>query len=73
MLVIGNKKYRTPQEQVGFTTEQIEKIAEYLDGLNIQDKLVIVDDVSGTFTEEEMDILRGPLAFVSNGYKVYIK
>ena len=73
MLSIGNKKYRNLQEQVAYNTECIKKLDEYLDGITVEDKLVVISSDSGTFTDEELVILSGPLAFISNGDKVWIK
>lgn len=73
MLSIGNKKYRNLQEQVGYNTECIKKLDEYLDGISIQDKLVVIANDSGTFTEEEIETLSMPLAFIADASKVWIK
>lgn len=73
MLSIGNKKYRNLQEQVGYNTECIKKLGEYLDGIRVEDKLVVIESDSGTFTGEELVVLGGPLAFISNEDKVWIK
>lgn len=73
MLSIGNKKYRNLQEQVGYNTECIQELAETIDGITLEDKLVIIANDSGTFTEEEMTVLNGPLAFISDGSKVWLK
>lgn len=73
MLSIGTKKYRNLQEQVAYNTECIKKLDEYLDGITIEDKLVIIDSDSGTFTDEELVILSAPLAFISDGSKVWMK
>ena len=73
MLNIGNKKYRNIQEQVGYNTECIKELAEAIDGITLEDKLVLIANDSGTFTAEELDILSLPLAFISNGSRVWIK
>ena len=73
MLNIGNKVYRNLQEQVAYNTECIKKLDEYLDGVTIEDKLVVIENDSGTFTDEELVILSGPLAFISNGSRVWMK
>ena len=73
MLSIGNKKYRNLQEQVGYNTECIQQLAEAIDGITLEDKLVIIANDSGTFTDEEMTVLNGPLAFISDGSKVWLK
>lgn len=73
MLSIGTKKYRNLQEQVAYNTECIKKLDDYLDGITIEDKLVVIESDSGTFTDEELVILSGPLAFISDGSKVWMK
>lgn len=73
MLNIGNKKYRNMPEQVAYNTECIKRLDEYLDGIAIEDKLVVIETDSGTFTDEELVILSGPLAFISNGSRVWMK
>lgn len=73
MLSIGNKKYRNLQEQVGYNTKCIQELAEAIDGITLEDKLVIIANDSGTFTDEEMTVLNGPLAFISDGSKVWLK
>lgn len=73
MVSIGNKKYRNLQEQVGYNTECIQELAEAIDGITLEDKLVIIANDSGTFTDEEMTVLSGPLAFISDGSKVWLK
>lgn len=73
MLSIGNKKYRNLQEQVAYNTECIQELAEAIDGITLEDKLVIIANDSGTFTEKDMTVLNGPLAFISDGSKVWLK
>lgn len=73
MLSIGNKKYRNLQEQVAYNTECIQELAEAVDGITLEDKLVIIANDSGTFTEKDMTVLNGPLAFISDGSKVWLK
>lgn len=73
MLSIGNKKYRNLQEQVGFNTEQIEKIFEILDGLNVQDNVVVVPDMSYILSQEELEIINREVAFIIYDNQLYIK
>ncbi len=73
MLSIGNKKYRNLQEQVGYNTQQIEKIFEILDGLNVQDNVVIVPDMSYILSEEELEIVNKEVAFIVYDNQLYIK
>lgn len=73
MLVIDNKKYRNMQEQVAYNAEEIERINKYLDGIDLKDKLIIIDSTSGELSDDDMLIAQSPLAFISNGSTVYIK
>lgn len=73
MLSIGKEKYRNLQEQVGFNTEQIKKIFEVLDGLNVQDNVVVVSDISTPLTAEELEIINREVAFIIYNNQLYIK
>lgn len=73
MLVIGNKKYRNLQEQVGWNTEQIDKIFEFLDGLEVEDNLIKLENASGTLTSEEMEIVSRDVAFIIYNDALYVK
>lgn len=73
MLVIGNKKYRNLQEQVGWNTEQIDKIFEFLDGINVSDNVVVVGDISTPLTTEELEIVNREVAFIVYNGELYFK
>ena len=73
MLVIGNKKYRNLQEQVGWNTEQIDKIFEFLDGINVSDNVVVVLDISTPLTTEELEIVNREVAFIVYNGELYFK
>ena len=73
MLVIGNKKYRNLQEQVGWNTEQIDKIFEFLDGINVSDNVVVVLDISTPLTAEELEIVNREVAFIVYNGELYFK
>ena len=73
MLSIGNRKHRNLQEQVGFNTEQIEKIFAVLDGLNVQDNVVTISDLSTPLTAEELKIVSREVAFIVYSGELYIK
>lgn len=73
MLNIGNKKYRNMPEQVAYNTEQIDKIFEFLDGLNVEDNLIVLEDASGTLNAEEMAIVSRNVAFIIYNDNLYIK
>ena len=72
-LDIDNKIYRNMQEQVAHNASNIQKIKEYLDGIQFEDKLVVIDAISGNISDEELAILMKPLAFISYNNGVYIK
>lgn len=73
MLNIGNKVYRNMQEQVADNKDQIEKIFELLDGLNVQDNLIKLTASSGTLTAEEMAVVEKDVAFIIYNNNLYIK
>lgn len=73
MLVIGNKKYRNLQEQVGWNTEQIDKIFEFLDGINVSDNVVVVLDITTPLTTEELEIVNREVAFIVYNGELYFK
>ena len=73
MLNIGNQKFRNLQEQVGFNTEQIEKIFNFLDGLEVEDNLIKLANSSGTLTTEEMEIVSRDVAFIIYNNNLYVK
>lgn len=72
-LDIDNKIYRNMQEQVAHNASNIQKIKEYLDGIQFEDKLVVIDTTSGNISDEELAILMKSLAFISYNNGVYIK
>ena len=72
-LDIDNKIYRNMQEQVAHNASNIQKIKEYLDGIQFEDKLVVIDATSGNISDEELAILMQSLAFISYNNGVYIK
>lgn len=73
MLEIGNKKFRNLQEQVGYNTEQIDYILSVLDGLNIQDNAVVIDDISEPLTTDELNIVNKEVAFLIYNNQLFIK
>lgn len=73
MLSTGSKTYRTLQEQVGYNTEQIEAIKEIIDGLNVQDNVIVLATSTGTLSAEEMNVVGQRVAFIIYNAKVYIK
>lgn len=73
MIKIDGVAKRNLQEQVGYNSEQIDKIFELLDGLNVQDNLIKLTASSGTLTAEEMDVVSKDVAFIIYNNNLYIK
>lgn len=73
MLNIGKKKYRNLQEQVGYNTKQIDKIFSILDGIDYEDHVVAIQDISIPLTEEEMLIVAEPVSFLVYDDRLYFK
>lgn len=73
MVNIGGKIYRNLQEQVGYNSEQIKKIFSILDGIDYEDHVVVIEDISTPLTEEEMAIVAEPVAFLVYQDKLYFK
>ena len=64
---------RSLPEQVAENAKNIKTILEILDGLNIQDNLVVIADISQILTRSELDIVERPVAFLYYGDQLYIK
>ena len=73
MLNIGNKKYRNMQEQVGWNSERIDKILEFLDGVNLSDNVVVINDMSQILTPEELEVVNKTVSFLVYDGSLYIK
>ena len=67
------KVCRSLPEQVAENAKNIKTISEILDGLNIQDNLVVIADLSQILTRSELDIVERPVAFLYYGDQLYIK
>lgn len=72
-LNIGNKVYRNLQEQVGYNSVRIDNIEKLLDGINIQENLINVPDLSYVLTEEDLEVASKEVAFIFYNDNVYIK
>lgn len=68
----GKIVYNLP-EQVAKNADDIKKIAAVLDGLNIQDNVVAIADISQILTRAELDIVEKPVAFLYYSDQLYIK
>lgn len=73
MIKIDGVAKRNLQEQVGYNSEQIDKIFELLDGLNVQDNLIKLTASSGILSAEDMVIVERDVAFIVYNNNVYIK
>lgn len=71
-LNIGKKVYRNLQEQVGYNSERIEQIADYLDGLDVQDSVIVLESLS-PLNSEQMKVAEQPLAFIVYDEAIYLK
>lgn len=73
MLNIGKKKYRNLQEQVGYNTKQIDNIFSILDGIDYEDHVVVIEDITQPLNREELNIINEPVAFLVYEDKLYFK
>ena len=64
---------RTLPEQVGFLSEQVKRIFRFLDGINVQDNVVVVDNIATPLTAEELVIVNRDVAFLVYSGQLYIK
>lgn len=73
MIFINGQARRNLQEQVGYNAEQIDKIWEFLDGLNVSDNVILLASGSGTLTAEELEIVKREVSFIIYNNNLYIK
>lgn len=74
MIVLPDGKIcRNLPEQVAENLKKIQEIIHFLDGVNIQDNLVVVADLSQILTEAELDVVERPVAFIYYNSELYIK
>lgn len=72
MLSIGNKKFRNLPEQVGYNTEEIKKIWEVLDGLDVYDNVIILENLD-PLTPAQLDIISKPVSFIVYNNQLFMK
>ena len=72
MLNIGRKTYRNLPEQVGFLTKEVTKIWETLDGLDVYDNVIILDNLD-PLSANELEIVNKPVAFIVYSNTLYMK
>ena len=74
MIVLPDGKIcRNLPEQVAENLKKIQEIIHYLDGVNVQDNLVVIADLSQILTEAELDVVERPVAFIYYNAELYIK
>lgn len=73
MIVIDGKAHRNMPEQVAKNQEDIKKIFQILDGLNIQDNVVVIDDITVPLTLTELEIINREVAFLVYNDQLFIK
>jgi len=72
MLVIGREVKRNLQEQVGYLTGEVKKIWEALDGLDVYDNVIILEDLN-PLTPAQLEIVNKPVAFIVYNNTLYMK
>lgn len=72
MLNIGNKVYRNLPEQVAENMRQISKIWEKLDGLDVYDNVIVLENLD-PLTPEQLEIIARPVSFIVYSNNVYMK
>ena len=72
MLNIGSKTLRNLPEQVAENMKQIGLIWQKLDGLDVYDNVIIIEDVSN-LNEEQLAIVARPVSFIVYQDVVYVK
>lgn len=74
MIVLPDGKIcRNLPEQVAENLKKIQEIIHFLDGVNIQDNLVVIADLSQILTEAELEVVERPVAFIYYNAELYIK
>ena len=73
MIVIDGKAHRNMPEQVAKNQKDIEDIFKTLDGLNIQDNVVAIVDLSHLLTQDELEIVERAVAFIVYNDHLFIK
>lgn len=73
MIVIDGKAHRNMPEQVAKNQKDIEDIFKTLDGLNIQDNVVAIADLSHLLTQDELKIVERAVAFIVYNDHLFIK
>lgn len=72
MLNIGRKTYRNLPEQVGFLTGEVAKIWEALDGMDVYDNVVILENLD-PLTPAQLEIINKPVAFIVYSNTLFMK
>lgn len=72
MLNIGSKTFRNLPEQVAENLKQIGLIWQKLDGLDVYDNVIILEDLSN-LNEEQLTIVARPVSFIVYQDVVYVK
>lgn len=74
MIVLPDGKVcRNLPEQVAENLKKIQEIIHFLDGVNIQDNLVVISDLSQILTQAELEVVERPVAFIYYNAELYIK
>lgn len=71
-LDIDNKVYRNMQEQVAHNASNIQKIKDFLDGLDVEDTVIVLESLS-SLNSKQMKVAEQPLAFIIYDGAIYLK
>lgn len=72
MIITNPKKLSMPQ-QVQKNKEDIEDIRKIIDGLDVEDNVVVVNNISQILTAEELEAIKQPVAFIVYNNHLYFK
>lgn len=72
MIITDPKKLSMPQ-QVQKNKEDIEDIRKIIDGLDVEDNVVVVNNISQILTAEELEAIKQPVAFIVYNNHLYFK
>ena len=72
MIITDPKKLSLPQ-QVQKNKEDIEDIRNIIDGLDVEDNVVVVNNISQILTAEELEAIKQPVAFIVYNNHLYLK
>ena len=73
MPIITDPKKLSMPEQVQKNKDDISEIRKVIDGLDVEDNVVVVDDIAHIMTAEELEAIKQPVAFIVYNGHLYFK